>query len=43
MEKQRYLFHIVWEVPDFVDRIIVLDNGKLVEVGSHNELMKKNG
>lgn len=27
----------------FCDRIIVLDNGKLVEVGSHNELMKKNG
>ena len=25
------------------DQIIVLDNGKLVEQGTHEELMKKNG
>ena len=25
------------------DHIIVLDNGKLVEQGTHEELMKKNG
>ena len=25
------------------DRIIVLKNGKIVEQGSHNELLKKNG
>ena len=26
-----------------VDRLIVLDNGKIVEIGSHNELLKKKG
>lgn len=25
------------------DQILVLDNGKLVEYGTHNELMRKNG
>lgn len=27
----------------FCDRILFLDNGKIVEVGSHDELMKRNG
>ena len=26
-----------------VDRIIVLDNGKIIEEGNHEQLMKKNG
>ncbi len=25
------------------DRIVVLDNGKIIEIGTHNELMKRNG
>jgi len=27
----------------FVDRIMVVDNGEIVEIGSHEELMQKNG
>ena len=28
---------------DYADQILVLDNGRLVEHGTHDELMKKNG
>ena len=34
--------HRLWTVRH-VQRIIVLDHGKIVEVGSHNELMTKGG
>ena len=34
--------HRLWTVRH-VDRIIVLDNGKIIEEGTHDELMKRNG
>ncbi|MFX1489627.1 MAG: hypothetical protein ACFFBI_10795, partial [Promethearchaeota archaeon] len=34
--------HRLWTVRH-VDRIIVLDHGKIVEEGNHNELMLKEG
>jgi ABC-type multidrug transport system fused ATPase/permease subunit len=34
--------HRLWTVRH-VDRIIVLDKGKIIEEGNHDELMKRNG
>ena len=44
--KSRYRKQLLSEqkkIDDILDKIIVLDNGKIIETGKHNELLIKKG